>query len=779
MKFNKTCYLCILTWFIAFSLSGGYLHAKDLDGLYDELLYRTLGAESFKVIGENIESLESQKQTKERLFLLAKYYEHKASPKQSKEIYALLRKDYFSQLSSPEKSLYFYGLAYSEFLDKNIDASVQQLERFFKTTTSNNHLIGSAYHLLGNCYFQDQSYKDAEGAYKKAIESRKKVDDNKGMAASLNNLANIYLREGKYNDALEKYETSLLLKKEIGDLSGASATLNNIASIYYYQNQWVKALEMHLDALNINEELEDSLKTSYSLNNIGLIYHELRDFNKAVDYFFKAIAFKIKLNIPQSLSATYNNLGMTYSQMGNLDSALNNYDKAINLSIKIDDDEGFAAALNNRAKVFQERGLIKEALNDLLQSFYLDEASGNQRGILQSKTNIGEIYLKLNELEKAQAYIREALALSITLSSNSYLSLNYLHLSDYFDQLKSYDSAFFYLKRHTKMDSMLQVENNEKDVARIEAAYEFDKKMALIDLERENEKIMAEKRVQKAAYQRNGIFLITLFFVFVALAFFFNRKKLIQLNSQINEERKQLRIANLEKAAIFATVGHDVRGPISSVIKLMEMSNTGMISLDEMRSMQPQIHRNLNAISLLLENILNRSVFELNKSNINIEKILLYPLLDEVRSIFEIMLKQKSLRLDLSIHPSICIYGDRMLFSLILRNLLNNAIKYSESGTNILIEAYENAEGKQLIFSITNIGKGMTPEEINLVLNTKTMVKSKEGSAQEKGNGLGLILTKEALNKMGGTMDIDSNGTNETSFILSIPTRNSIVLDKN
>ena len=134
--------------------------------------------------------------------------------------------------------------------------------------------------------------------------------------------------------------------------------------------------------------------------------------------------------------------------------------------------------------------------------------------------------------------------------------------------------------------------------------------------------------------------------------------------------------------------------------------------------------------------------------------------------------EKKGITLETNIPANVSAYCDREMTSTIVRNLLNNAIKFSPNGKTVKIEVEVfNAFWK---LSIVDQGIGIAPENLEKVFQIETKFKT-EGTSGEKGTGLGLIICKEFVEKNGGNISIISEEGKGSTFIITIPKTSSFV----
>jgi signal transduction histidine kinase len=119
-----------------------------------------------------------------------------------------------------------------------------------------------------------------------------------------------------------------------------------------------------------------------------------------------------------------------------------------------------------------------------------------------------------------------------------------------------------------------------------------------------------------------------------------------------------------------------------------------------------------------------------------------------------------------NVYESVLVLADPNIINLVLRNLILNAIKFTENGGRIWVEA--STKYNEVIVSVSDNGIGIKPE-VKQMLFKKTSGYSTRGTANERGTGLGLILCKEFVEKHGGRIWLESELGKGTTFFFSLP----------
>ncbi|NML40208.1 HAMP domain-containing histidine kinase [Chitinophaga sp. G-6-1-13] len=255
----------------------------------------------------------------------------------------------------------------------------------------------------------------------------------------------------------------------------------------------------------------------------------------------------------------------------------------------------------------------------------------------------------------------------------------------------------------------------------------------------------------------------SLVFIIVALSFFKHIQSDYQL--EIEKQREALATMNKDKEKLFSIVAHDIRSPLATLEILLDMFRKGEYPEDEMEEAAAILHKKISQLGGSLDNVLRWSSRSMKGIQAQPVNFYLGPLATEVLYFFEMTIQQKGITVETSIPDDLMLYADKDQVSVILRNFLSNALKFSYAGG--VIELKAQAVGAQVGIGITDHGTGMPPTQ---VLNLFSYNQSPGyGTGGERGTGLGLILCKEFAQQNNGTITVESNVDKGTRFTVYLP----------
>jgi PAS domain S-box-containing protein len=247
--------------------------------------------------------------------------------------------------------------------------------------------------------------------------------------------------------------------------------------------------------------------------------------------------------------------------------------------------------------------------------------------------------------------------------------------------------------------------------------------------------------------------------------FIFERKK---AEEALKANEALLQDLNATKDRFFSIIAHDLKTPFNSILGFSELMKEQIEdqNLDKVKEFADIIRQSALKTMDLLNNLLDWSRTQTGKMDFTPEKFDLTALVHETADLFINLAAQKSIRLILELPERASMKADKPMIYTVLRNLLSNAIKFTNPGGCINLHVQE--EAKQWLISVSDNGVGMLPENLKKLFRIDETY-STNGTRDEQGTGLGLILCKEFVVKHGGTIWAESEPDKGSTFRFTIP----------
>lgn len=243
----------------------------------------------------------------------------------------------------------------------------------------------------------------------------------------------------------------------------------------------------------------------------------------------------------------------------------------------------------------------------------------------------------------------------------------------------------------------------------------------------------------------------------------------IQRNYNREKELAQSRLValaevNETKNKLFSIVAHDLRAPLASVENYLAQLNNLDLNEKEKTTIEQHLLVSTRQTSEMLQNILYWSRDQMKGIAANLNPVFLYETLSQTLKLQQTLAGEKNILLTYHIDPILKVVADVDMLELIIRNLLNNAVKFSLPGGEIKISIEE--DGNNCIIAISDNGIGIKDENIKnmFLLNNKGTY----GTHNEKGIGLGLVLAKTYIELQNGEIWFRNNPNGGTTFYVSL-----------
>jgi signal transduction histidine kinase len=242
-------------------------------------------------------------------------------------------------------------------------------------------------------------------------------------------------------------------------------------------------------------------------------------------------------------------------------------------------------------------------------------------------------------------------------------------------------------------------------------------------------------------------------------------KLLVEHQKEIKRRSDELEQLNKVKDKFFSIISHDLRSPINALSAILGMAEKKQLTAEEFNQVTKDLRIQFNHARTLINNLLDWALLQMDKLQTKPEEVDLASLVDENFKLLETQ-SLKEMKLINMVPSGIMVIADLNMLNLVLRNLIMNAIKFSELGGIIEIAAQQNQEHFVTI-SVKDYGIGIS-KEVQKFLFDKTSGYSTRGTANEKGTGLGLILCKEFVEKNGGKIWFESTEGVGSTFYFTI-----------
>lgn len=645
------------------------------------------------------------------------------------------------------------------------------------------------------------------------IQDTLKIDANLKKAISL--------PISKEKEALLYIEKALELAHNLGSQEQIAKVFLE-KGLYYRENfNYFEAIKSFNKALPYFENSKGSKLLSKLYFYLGQSYYFVYSEDISFKYYLKALNLYKKDKNEIGIAYCINGIGTIYSNT-NRKVGLKYLNKALEIFKEKKFYKGVATCYINIANATDK---YEESIALYNKSISVLKSNNDNYAIAVNYNNLGDCYIHLNELDRAISYFRKGLEISEKMDSKPLHALLYLNIAEVKLKQKLYDDAIYYSNvslefAAKKGDVEIQAANilalstiyeeqsdikkaleykNQYIAARDRALkYKDQKKVQLYqslnELDRSQYEVQklkiqnenADLKLQSKNSQFYFFIFLTLGLVALVVIMFMQKKaknkiyaelkvqteQISALKDNVQVQNDHLNDVNNTKNKLFKIIAHDLKNPLSSIeafTDLMLQEEVDCSEEDKVLFLN-LIKESATKASEILNDVL---IWALDQEKpVENKKLSIRNLINEELKLLEIQALQKEISIHNQIDTHLDVVTDKNKVATVIRNLISNAIKFSNASGSIIISAA--VENKFIKITVADYGIGMTTGEMNnlFIVDYK---KSKLGTSNEEGTGLGLVLCKDFVQKLGGKMTVTSEPNKGSAFSFTLPYDKGVV----
>ncbi|MEP1892534.1 MAG: tetratricopeptide repeat-containing sensor histidine kinase [Cyclobacteriaceae bacterium] len=573
---------------------------------------------------------------------------------------------------------------------------------------------------------------------------------------------------------LAYYETDPKLSKEYAQRLLDHATENNdivnIYNGYLHLGNAEKYLGNNSLALNnfflsfeyarmLDRKLECEVLTS-----IAGVYKANEDYENSFKYYRRAIA---SLNYPNLTAPELENLAVAYSNAGDAFLTIKNADSALHYFFRAKD---VFEILNQQLFIAYVNGNIGIALaekNQNVQAEKLIEAA--VKVLIEYKdyyavsvyyTYMADIYFEKGQMKQALSYAQQSFEMASKYGLKEQIRDANLKLHELYEAIGDHKKALGFYKGYVAFKDSLVNRESIRQMADLRTEFEVGQKQAELDL------VTAQQKTERVIMI--GIACLAVVLVVLAIIIFRYYRAKSRINMVLEEQKLQLESLNKTKDKFFSIISHDLRGPVNSFFGISRMIKFLVQSkeTDQLLEIADDIDQSVERLSSLLDNLLSWAIQQQGEFPYNPEKVNVKDLAEEITGTFDNMAQGKKINLQYEVDADLALYADKKMAQTIIRNLVNNALKFTPENGSVIISG--EVAHDQVHIQIKDTGVGMPEDKLSSLFQLQDK-KSTYGTSGEKGLGLGLQLVYEFIERNNGSVEVESREGEGTTFHIKLP----------
>lgn len=294
---------------------------------------------------------------------------------------------------------------------------------------------------------------------------------------------------------------------------------------------------------------------------------------------------------------------------------------------------------------------------------------------------------------------------------------------------------------------------------------------------KESFKLKAQNRSNQAEIEQKNLLIITTLIFSLAILFISfllyrrgrsslrTNKILAEKNIEIIRQKQELEDLNNLKTKFFSIISHDLREPLLSLKGVLNLLDDDLLDKKESKSVINQLKLQFNVTTNLMDNLLIWAKTQMQGEKLNKGGFNLYDVVKENINLQRTNVIQKQIVIQNMLPKDIQVYADKEMIKVVVRNLINNALKFTPANGNITVDY--KLESRKVKICVSDTGVGLSQQELQQIFKRNFF--SKSGLNEEKGTGLGLILCQEFIKKNNGSFNVESKKEEGSTFFFTLP----------
>lgn len=611
------------------------------------------------------------------------------------------------------------------------------------------------------------SYPDSTIFYcTRAFELGEKIEVKKNLSKPLSFIGLAYANKGVYNKSAEYHERAIEVAIDQQDSVQLGFGYNNLGRMYFDGGDLVRASDNLVRSRDIFEVLQDKLGLAYVYRSLANLYKSQNQFNQAVEMSTRAYELRKELGDKRSIVSSLLELGLIYESMDSTEVALQKMRLADSIARQVNDRVTMAELELGMAEILFDENNLKEASEKAEAVLTIVSELSNQKLFIRASLIKGKYLLSQKKFNEARIIFEDVIEkaegsgnLAYQIEATQAASLCYKalgehekahELNDKFEVLEEKIKNTDLQQQIERLQFQLQIEKKEYENAMLKAA------------QVKNESLLSAQRFQ------NRLLLGLIISITAAMIIFwsFSRKRKL-INKQLQAKNHQLNDLNSEKNSLMNIVAHDLKAPLNRILGLTNvMELEGGLPAKQLEYLQ-MIKNSTRAGSNLIIDLLDVSAIEEKGSAPVPAAVNLKEWFNERINSFQVAADAKQLKLEIDNQAFDLFVTDTNFLGRIFDNLLSNAIKFSPQGKLIRVTIQPANQKVKII--IKDEGPGFSEADKQLMFQ-KFKKLSAQPTGGESSNGLGLAIVKTLVDRLNGTISLDSRPDAGAEFTVTLPT---------
>ena len=657
----------------------------------------------------------------------------------------------------PDSVALFSKQAISETFN-NPSAAITYIDQFilWANKTDNTFTLFKGYRIKGYIYEQNNNLEQATLAYSAALALQSYLPDTLKMTIFLD-WAILNKKKGNYQIAKEYYQNTLKIAEAKQDFNWIGLVYNGLATLHGALADFEKAIEYYIKALDIAERVGKKNNISGYLRNISIIYMKAQNYDLAIKNAEKSCLVALESRDSATIAYSLETHGVILNAMGNPTAAIAKHQEALNIIEKAGDKrfivellmqigEGYVQ-LNqlDKAEIYYKRCFEYESFFE-----YYEHANFYYKW--------GNLCLKTNRIDRALTAFNKSLELAKKGQFKDLIQKDNAALAELYKQIKDFPKAFNCLEIASAYSDSLFNEANTKHITEAQFKYNVA----------QNERQIQDLQLRQSRFwfilALSVFLLVTVWLIYFLRAKAINNKILLQKNSEIQLQNRRLQDSNEILHQFAYASAHDLKEPLRSI-----GSFTSIIAKRYTPLLPPEAGEYMNFITggvkrmeNLLSGLLEYSTIISEEHTVtkafNLERVLD----DVVKNLHSKIVEREAIVEYMNCDMSL--FVSRLHLLQLFQNLIGNALKFTNDTPKVSIDCVYKKD--VIILSVKDNGIGIKQEHGDKIFK---LFQRLSRAPQYEGTGIGLTICKNIVEKHNGKIWFESEEGQGTTFFIELP----------
>ncbi|MEL6657049.1 MAG: HAMP domain-containing sensor histidine kinase [Bacteroidota bacterium] len=558
--------------------------------------------------------------------------------------------------------------------------------------------------------------------------------------------------------ALEKAEAIALADNEVND--ELINVYNNMIAALQLQAKLEGALEVGRKAILYSKNSTHYEYRGDLYYNHGNTFFSMLDMEQVVANYQQAVVFFQRAELPYYEAYTNTALATAYAYMDQFEDARTSIAAAEAYYATINDDAAIVNLYRSQANTLLQLMAYEEALLNVNKALAYHEANEDMYAAHGLNLIKSDCLYELNRYQEAEAAALVELALAEEVGLKETELNCYNRLKRIRHTQGNYEEAYAYAQAELSLKDSVYSQDLRAKTAEERIRQDVDTEQQA----RENAELQAQLlRSQNLLYSVITIGLLALLLVGTWLFY-----RLRQTQKKLAQQNTELANLNRTKDQFFGIIAHDLRSPITALGGAGEQLAFYLKKGDKnkLKRLATRLDDTTQNLSKLLDNLLQWALVQLEQLPFHPQQMQLHEISTEVVHLYEPIAEAKGITLTNEISAELQLLADPNAIRTILRNLINNALKFTSARGEVRLTAQAN--GTATTITVKDNGRGMDDAQVQQLFGAHPLPTT--GTAGEKGMGLGLVLCQELVKLHQGSIAVESVPDRGTSFTIQLPT---------